>query len=143
MAVFQLALVFAVRLGLGIPAQIIDDEQVQQAIFVDIQPCTANPPKRSVLLVRLVESRLGGDVGECPVAVVAVEGVMVDAGNEEVLIAVVIVVRRRRLRCRTRILSRPAFSVTSVKFALPSLANKTVVVLGIRLLEAARSRRRW
>ncbi len=92
MAVVVMTVTFADGLVIEIPLQIVDDDEVEQAVVVDVDPGGGDGPERAVLGVGLVEAGFGGDVGESSVAVVVIERVAVDAGDEDVFVAVVVVV---------------------------------------------------
>jgi hypothetical protein len=57
---------------------------------------------------------LGGYVGECAVAVVAIEPVLSEIGEEEIFEAIVVVVAHAHSHRPAGIDQSPAFSVTSV-----------------------------
>src|SRR5271168_2501078 len=92
MAVVAMAVTFADGLVVEIPLQVVDNDEVEQAVVVDIDPGGGDGPERSVLGVGLVQPGFGGDVGEGSVAVVVVERVAVDARDENVFKAVVVVI---------------------------------------------------
>jgi len=75
------------------PLQVIDNEQVEQAVVVDVNPDRGFGPQRTKLgIVGLIEAGLFGDVGECSVAVIAVERVSMNAHNKEIRETVVVVI---------------------------------------------------
>ncbi len=79
------------RLGSGreIDLNIVGNEQVEQAVAVVIDKRTA---RAEAIVAGLMQSGLVGDVGECAVAVIAVEPVLSVVGKEEIFEAVVVVV---------------------------------------------------
>src|SRR5260370_23766709 len=83
---------FARGFGLEIPSEIVDHKEVQEAVVIDVQPRSANRPQESVLLVRLIESGFHRDIGECAVAVVVVQPVLMNSANKDILVAIVVIV---------------------------------------------------
>src|SRR5580698_611294 len=78
------------------PLQIVDDEEIEEAVVVDVNPDGSFGPEWAVFGIDpLVEAGFLGDVGEGAVAVVVIERVAVDAEDEEIGMAVVIVVAYR------------------------------------------------
>jgi len=93
MAVIELAgRGFAGRLGVDVPGEVVDHEEVEEAVVVDIHPGSGDRPQGTVLGIGLVEAGLVCHVLEGAVALVVVEPVAVHAGDEDVLEAVVVVV---------------------------------------------------
>src|ERR1019366_6672274 len=92
MTVVAMALVLTDRLVLSIPLEIVDDYQVQETIIIHVHPNPTHPPERAVLRIGLIESCLGGYIGECSVSVVVVERIVVHAADKNVFVSVVIVV---------------------------------------------------
>ena len=80
----------AARLRGGVPDDVVRDEQVQPAIVVVIQPAGRYRPHAAELRVGSGDAGLRGDVGEAAVAEVAVEGVALHAGDEDIGVAVVV-----------------------------------------------------
>ena len=76
--------------GLEVEVDIVGDEEVEVAVAVVVDEGAAGVP--ADLGAGLGEAGLLGDVGEGSVAVVAVKGVLAVVGNEEVVVAVVVVV---------------------------------------------------
>src|SRR5579859_4905027 len=75
------------------PLQIVDDEEIEKAIVVDVDPnCCDGPQRPKFRIVNLVESGLLRRVGKCTVAVVVIKSVAMDAGDKDVRVAVVVVV---------------------------------------------------
>src|SRR4030095_8495177 len=89
-AVVVLAFVAALRFAGGVPVQVIDHEEIEETVAVDVHPDTAHRPEGFGAAAG--ESGFGGDVSEGTVAVVVVERIVVDAADEYVGEAVVIVV---------------------------------------------------
>ena len=81
--------------GADTPAQIVDHEQVQQPIVVVVEPCPGDSPQVTEVRVCGTEPGCRGDVAERAIAIVAIQRVAVQAGYEEVLVAIVVVVGRR------------------------------------------------
>ena len=136
MAVIQALSRGASRLGIDVPAQIVHNDQVQQSVVVDIHPCPADGPERTVFGIGLVEPSLLGHVGERSVAVVVVERVVVDATHEDVLVSVVVVVANGDARVETGT-CQAGLRGHIRKVALPVVLEEAVVVLRRGLLEAA------
>ena len=76
----------------NIPFQIINNDQVEPAVVVHIDPGCRNGPKWSVLGVRLVQTRFGGDIRKSPVPVVVVQRVAVYPGDKNIFIPVVVII---------------------------------------------------
>src|ERR1700722_19344500 len=75
------------------PLQIVHNEEIEQAVVVDIDPCSGNCPERAVVrVVRLVEAGFPGYITEGAIAFVVIERIAVDAGDEDVRMAIVVVV---------------------------------------------------
>src|SRR5579863_1634565 len=92
MAVIAMPVTFAHRLVFSIPLQIINDDQVEQAIVVYVDPRRGHRPQRAIFGIGLAQSGFRGDVGKRAVAIVVVKSVAVDAGDEDVFVAIVVVV---------------------------------------------------
>src|ERR1039458_323131 len=92
MAIFRLVHELAGGLVIEIPAEIVDDEKIQETVVIYVHPGAADGPKRPVFLVGTSESRFLGHVGERSIAVIVVERVPVDAAHKDVFISVVVVV---------------------------------------------------
>src|SRR5215471_19386137 len=95
----QVALAVAtVAIELRSPVSIIDDEQIQPAIIVVVEPAGSDRP----LVAR--DSRLLGHVLEFSVAQIAIENVAIDAGHEQIRMPVIVVVSSGRAHriARTR-----------------------------------------
>ena len=79
-----------IRIG---PLQIVHDEQIEQSVIVHVHPDGRNRPQRAILgIIPPVEAGFLRYVGECAVAVVVIERVAVDAGNEDVRMTIVVVI---------------------------------------------------
>src|SRR5690348_14251845 len=78
-AILRLALVSAIGFLLAVPRDVIDDEQIEQSIVVDVDPCASDCPKRPVLLIRLGHAGFFRQVGERAVSIVVVESVAINA----------------------------------------------------------------
>ena len=79
----------AVAVKTGSPMSVIDHEQVQPAVVIVVEPAGGNRP-----LVTL-NSRFLRHILELSIAQVAIKNVPVDACNKQILIAIIVVVRRR------------------------------------------------
>ena len=79
----------AVAVKIGSPVSVIDHEQVQPAVVIVVEPAGGNRP-----LVTL-DSRFLRHILELSIAQVAIKNVPVDACNKQILIAIIVVVRRR------------------------------------------------
>src|ERR1051326_30337 len=83
---------FAGRLRFRVPRQVIHDEQVQQAIVVDVYPGSADCPKRTILRIgRCREPGFDRDVRK-HAALVVVKMPAMYASDEDVFASVVVVV---------------------------------------------------
>ena len=76
----------------GIPDDVVGDEEVEPPVAVEVDEGGGDRPQRAVLRVAAREAGGLGDVLEGAVAVVAEERVAAQAGDEEVGVAVVVVV---------------------------------------------------
>src|SRR5271165_5264301 len=96
MAVVSCPTKSAQRLGGVRPLHVIDDEKIEQAVVVHVDPGSRNCPVSSKLRIGTVQarvqSRFYGHVTKRTVAVVVVERAVVQAGNKEIGVAVIIVV---------------------------------------------------
>ena len=111
------------------PLQIVDDEQIEQAIVVDVDPHGGNRPQWSVLRIgALVEACLYGDIGKSAVAVVVVQGVAMDSGDEDVRMAIVVVVANGYTDVKSRSLESCLFGDVG-ESAITVIAKETVVIL--------------
>jgi hypothetical protein len=79
----------AEQLGGRVPLHVIDDEQVQAAVVVIIDPGSRDGP------IMALQAGGAGNVLEGAVAAVVEQGVALDAGDEEVRESVVVIVARR------------------------------------------------
>ena len=78
-----------------VPLHVIDDQQIQQAVVIHIQPNRAHGPERSVFRIGLIETGLGRHVRECAISVVVIERVLIDAGDKDVFVSIVVIVGHR------------------------------------------------
>ena len=92
MTIVTVPVAFADGVVVDVPFQVVDYDEVEQAVVVHVHPGGGDGPERSVLGVGLVEAGLGGDVGEGSVAVVVIERVAINAGHEDVFVPVIVVV---------------------------------------------------
>src|ERR1019366_5604573 len=75
------------------PLQVIQYEEVQQAVVVHVHPGGRNGPQRAEFrIATLVQSRFHRDIGESAVAVVVVQRVPVNTRDKQVGVAVVVVI---------------------------------------------------
>src|SRR5215470_4689249 len=65
-----------------IPFQVVEDDQIEQAVVVYVDPGPRNRPQRTKVCVGLVESGLRAYVGEGSVTVVVIERVVINPGDE-------------------------------------------------------------
>ena len=75
-----------------IPLQIIDHQQIKKPVVVDVDPNGAHGPERAKFGIGFIQPCLGGDIGERAVAVVVIQRVAVHAGDEHVVVPIVVVV---------------------------------------------------
>ena len=136
MAVLPNTAVFADLLSSNVPAEIIHDEEIQQPVVIEIGPHAAHRPQGAILVVGLGQARLGGDVRERPIAVVVIEGVMVDTADEDILVTVVVVVTDRDAIIKARS-GQPGLvrDVGEVAFAVAG--KETVAVLRRTLFKSS------
>ena len=78
------------RLALRRPAHVVDDQEIEPAVVVVVEPAGGRRPFAAA------DARPLGDVFEAAVAAVAQQLVARDAGDEEIDVAVVVVVGGRR-----------------------------------------------
>src|ERR1035441_4939525 len=75
------------------PLQVVQHEEVQEAVIVDVHPGSGNGPQRAEFRVAaLVQSRFRRDIGGRAVAVVVIQGVAVNARDKQVGVAIVVVI---------------------------------------------------
>ena len=73
--------------------QVVHDEQIQQSVVVDVHPRAADGPQRPEFRICLRgEAGFLGDIGERAVPVVVIERVVINAADEDIFVAVVVVV---------------------------------------------------
>src|ERR1035438_3838404 len=93
MAVIGRSLKQAERLVAIGPLQVIQHEEVQEAVIVHVHPGSGNGPQRAEFRVAtLVQSRFLRDIGERAVAVVVIQRIPVNARDKQVGVAVVVVI---------------------------------------------------
>src|SRR4051794_12328267 len=80
---------------LRIPRDIVDDEQVEQAVVVVVEPAGADGEHLSELWMHSRHPGLRRDIRKRTIAVVVKQLVVVDAGDVEVGATVVVIVGRR------------------------------------------------
>src|SRR5438874_11857799 len=91
------------------------DEQVQQAVVVVIQPCRAGAP----VVGRTADTGLRGHVFESSVPIVVEQMIAADAGYDQVLESVVVVVADRNAHAvETHVEPGPGGDVGEMSFAL-------------------------
>ena len=79
----------------GRPFHVTDYEQVQISVVVVIEPTGADGPGLAKPGMYTLEPSFDGHVGEGPVAVVMKQLIPVDAGQEHILISVIVEVAYR------------------------------------------------
>ena len=82
----------------------------------------------------MAEAGLGGGIFERAIALVAVQDDSAITGDQKVLVAVIVIVRRYRPPWRRGPAPTPATAVTSVKVPSPPVVEEMVVRHRIRLL---------
>src|SRR5215472_2817854 len=92
MTILRFSLEFAVRFLVRVPTHVIHDEKVQKPIVVHVNPRGSYRPQGTVLLVGLRESCFFSDIRERPVPVIVVKGVSMYSGQENVLMAVIVII---------------------------------------------------
>ena len=125
---------FTGRFRREIPLQIIDDDQIEQTIVVHVHPGCRYRPEGSVLAVGLVQTSFFSDIREGAVSVVVIQSVAINAGNEDVLKTIVIVVAD----CDTDVIAcsgQPRFLGNVGKMPPPVVFKKTVRVFRRCLVE--------
>ena len=119
--------------GVG-PLHVIDDEEVEQAIVVDVDPSSGNGPERAVFgVVPLVQAGLFRDVRKGAVAIVVVKGIAVDAGNKNVGMAIVVVISDGHSDVKPSAL-QASFVSDVGKDAVAVVPVQTIPVFGVGLL---------
>ena len=81
---------FGERSGFQVEVDVVGDEEIEMAVFVVVDPGAAGVPAR--FGAGLEEAGAFGDVGEGAVAIVVIENVLAVVGDEEIVVAVVVVV---------------------------------------------------
>src|SRR5215468_1715826 len=115
-------------LVIEIPLEIVNNDQVEEAVVVNVNPRSRNRPERAVFRIRLVETGLGRDISESPVPVVVIERVAIDAGDEDVFKPIVVVVSDGNARVVAR--SSQSCLLRDVgEVSLAIILEKAVVVL--------------
>ena len=92
MAILAMPIALANRLVVEIPFQIVDDDQIEQAVVVHVDPGRRYRPKRPILWIGLVQPRLRRNIGESSVAVVVVQRVAIHARHKNIFVSVIVVV---------------------------------------------------
>ncbi len=111
------------------PLQIVDDEQVEQAIVVYVDPDGGNSPQRAIFrIVPLVEARLLCHIRERAVTIVVVESVAVNAGHENVRVTVVVIIADRDADIEARSFQARMLSDIG-EGAVPVVAEEAVRIL--------------
>jgi hypothetical protein len=122
--------------GGDVPGHVVDYEEVEQPVVVYIQPRAAHRPQRAVLRVGLVQPGFFSDIGKGAVAVVMIKLVAMHAADENILIAVVIVIADGNPVRKTGA-REPGFFRDVPKIALAVVFKKPVEVFGRGLLQGA------
>src|SRR5579864_1872171 len=134
MAIVGMAVSDADGLVREVPLQVIDHYEIEQSIVVDVDPGTGNGPERAVLGVGLVESGFRRHIGEGAVAIVVVERVAVDASDENIFVAVVVVIADRNAGVVARA-GQSGLCGDVGEVTLAVVFEEAVVVLGRIFLE--------
>ena len=117
------------------PLHIVHNEQVQQSVIVHVHPYRSLGPQRPILwVVGVSQSCLLRYVGEGPVAVVVVQRIAIDAGDEDVRAPIVVVVAH----CDANVVTGPGQSRRLRHVGESPVAvipEKTVPILRIVLLQ--------
>src|SRR5262249_29163934 len=92
MAVVAMSVDLAVRLGLRIPLQIINDNQIEQTVIIYVHPRSRDGPERPILCVRFVQSCFGGDIRECSIPIIVIKSVVIDASYKNIFVTIVVIV---------------------------------------------------
>src|SRR5690242_4379838 len=85
-----MAITGANRVGAGLPVAIVGNEKVEVAVVVVVDPRCGNGP--IFFERRKVEAGFSRDVGKRAIAIVAIKLVAMDAGDEQILVAIVVVI---------------------------------------------------
>ena len=101
-AIFRQTLVPAARLLFIVPANVIDDEQVQQTVAIYVNPSRSHGPVRTIFRIGTIQAGFCRYIGECPVPIVTVEGIAMDSGDKQIGIPVVVEVANRHTHVVTR-----------------------------------------
>ena len=81
---------FGERRSFQVEVDVVGDEEIEMAVFVVVDPGAAGVPAR--FGAGLEQAGAFGDVGEGAVAVVVIENILAVVGDEEIVIAIVVVV---------------------------------------------------
>src|ERR1700716_1424248 len=77
---------------LGVPDNVVGNEQVQPAVTVVIHPRGAGRPQASVPRVAMVQPGFLRHIGEGAVVVVVIQNIPADSRDENILVTVVVIV---------------------------------------------------
>ena len=83
------------------PLTIIDDEEIEIAVIVSIEPSGAHRPHFATLRIKARQAGLARHIAKTSAALIAIKQIAIDASDEDVLIAVVVVISRCRAHCVT------------------------------------------
>src|SRR5258706_5588601 len=89
-AVLRKILVPAARLFLIVPLHVDDDAQIEQAVVIHVNPGRCHGPVRAIYGIGTVQAGLDGYIGERAVPVVPVERVVMDSGDKQIGIPVIV-----------------------------------------------------
>ena len=94
-AVFALLARHANGIVIHIPFHVVGNEQIRQAVVVVIHPYCRDRPHLLALPHTAANAGFGGNVGESSVAIIVIKDVLPVARNEEIGVAVIVVVADR------------------------------------------------
>ena len=115
------------------PIGIVRNYKVKQAVIVVVEPRCVH----TECLVRLAtNARFLRDVGECPISIVVVENISARTADEQVLIAVVVVISNGDAEVEVEVRSRQAGSCGDVlKRSVRLLMEQAVVERRVHLFQ--------
>ena len=114
---------FRHRSGREVDIDIVGDEEVELAVAIVIDERAASVPAFAVS----GDAGLLADVGEGAVAVVVIENVFAEVADEQIVVAVIVVVADADTLSPARVRLRPALAVTSVKVPSRLFLNRCEV----------------
>src|SRR5690242_1124 len=84
----------APRFGSRIPFAVINDEQIEPSVIIKVSPDSMDAPHLSELRMLRIQACRGRDIRESAIPVVVEKCVLLHAGDEEVYVAVVVIISR-------------------------------------------------